>query len=501
MRGQAIYRTGVSPSGQPITAILSGGTEVQASIVPCVGCHGLDGQGRPESSVIPSNISWEELTRPYEVSTASGRRRTAYDDRLAIRAITLGIDASGNRLSAAMPHFAMSRSDAMDLVAYLKKISADRDPGISDLAVRIGVLLPPDITLTGQRAAIQNALSAYFEEWNGRGGVYNRHVELVFAELPPEPAKAASAYAEFLGREPVFALLNSFIAGAESEIVALLGQQKVPLIGAMTLLPPTTDNHAVFFVDSGLPGQVEALVEHALKEYGSVSPKPVVIASNDALSQAGVNALRAKLTGSQWSDLEELPAPRDAAGANELTRRLAARQIPVAFLLMRAGDLRMLIGSSQRTSWSPAFLIPGALSIPDTAILRSVVGPVVLAFPFSSADISQDARVEWNRLAGGHRLATQHIAAQFSALCEARILVEGLKRAGRDLSRERLLESLDGLYDFSCGFKQPVSLGSGRRFSIAGAHVLMLNPKTGELVDPDIARSLSRTSGNTSLPK
>lgn len=72
----------------------------------------------------------------------------------------MGIDASGNRLDAAMPHFAMTRADA-DYLAYLKKLSPDRDPGIADGSVRVGVLLPSDHALAGQAAAIQSALRAY----------------------------------------------------------------------------------------------------------------------------------------------------------------------------------------------------------------------------------------------------------------------------------------------------------------------------------------------------
>jgi ABC-type branched-subunit amino acid transport system substrate-binding protein len=477
MRGREIYRTGVSASTQRITAVLSGGNEVSAKVVPCAGCHGQDGRGRPESGVVPANITWEELTRPYEVATATGRRRAAYDDASVVRAITLGLDASGNRLQAGMPHFAMSRADALDLVAYLRKISKDHDPGMSDVAVRIGVLLAADRT----RTPIENALRAYFEDANGRGGVYNRRIELVFGDLPTESGKVASTYAEFLGREPVFALLNSFVAGEEAEVSKVLGQQKTPLIGAVSLLPLASDNPTVFFLDSGLPGQVNALAEHALKKYGTL--KPVAIASDDSLSQAGVTALRTKLESSRWADLEVLTAPRDAAEADKLTRRLAAARVPASFLLMRAEDLRTLIPSSQRTSWNPAFLIPGALGIPDTALLRSLAGSVALALPFSSADTSQDARTEWSRLASARQLLAQPTSAQSSALCSARILQEGLKRAGRDLSRERLVESLDGLYDFSCGFKQPVSFGPGRRVGFERGRVLQLDKRTGELVD------------------
>jgi ABC-type branched-subunit amino acid transport system substrate-binding protein len=386
----------------------------------------------------------------------------------------MGIDASGNRLDAAMPHFAMSRADAEDLVAYLKKLSTDHDPGIADGSVRVGVLLPPDDALAGQGAAIRSALGAYFKDWNGRGGVYGRRVELVFGQLSPESGKAA-AFAEFLGREPVFALLSSFIAGAETEIVTLLGQRKIPLIGARTLLPPAADNPTVFFLDSGLRGQVEALAAYALRNYAADGPKPAVIASDDALSLAGVSALRAKLANSRWADPEQVSAPHDAAAANQVTRRLAAKQVRVAFPLMRASDLRLLMDSSQRIGWKPAFLVPGALSTADTAALQSAAGPLVLAYPFSPLDISQDAQAEWNRLADDHLVETRPMATQLTALCEARILIEGLRRAGRDLSRERLLESLDGLYDFPCGFKQPVSFGPGRRFGMEQVHVVVLS--------------------------
>ncbi len=46
-RGRRLYRTGTSASGAEVTAVLStGGVELPASSMPCVGCHGRDGRGR-----------------------------------------------------------------------------------------------------------------------------------------------------------------------------------------------------------------------------------------------------------------------------------------------------------------------------------------------------------------------------------------------------------------------------------------------------------------------
>ena len=48
-RGRQVYHEGESASGTPMTVVVSqGGTPISASFLPCSGCHGKDGKGRPE---------------------------------------------------------------------------------------------------------------------------------------------------------------------------------------------------------------------------------------------------------------------------------------------------------------------------------------------------------------------------------------------------------------------------------------------------------------------
>ena len=59
LRGKRIYVGGESESGTPINALVArGGTSISASILPCVGCHGDYGKGRPEGGVVPPDITW-----------------------------------------------------------------------------------------------------------------------------------------------------------------------------------------------------------------------------------------------------------------------------------------------------------------------------------------------------------------------------------------------------------------------------------------------------------
>ena len=174
----------MSPSGGEILAVMGGGTELPASALPCSSCHGEDGRGNPEGGVSPSNLTWEALTRPYDVETSRGRKHGPYDPSTLKRAISLGVDPAGNDLHVAMPRYSMSHEDMEALVAFIRQLGRDRDPGIGDKSLRVGTLLPPPGRMGEVGESIRAVLEAWAEEVNAGGGLYGREVELV----PADPA-------------------------------------------------------------------------------------------------------------------------------------------------------------------------------------------------------------------------------------------------------------------------------------------------------------------------
>jgi ABC-type branched-subunit amino acid transport system substrate-binding protein len=483
IRGRSIYRQGESVSARPIMAAVGADTEIEAKLVPCSSCHGSDGRGRPEGTVLPPNIRWEGLTNPSPVAIA-GRERAAYDEALLVRAITMGFDSKGNRLNANMPRYALTRSDAADLVAYLKKLSADHDPGLSDDSIRIGALLPPPSKYPDLSSAIQSALTAYFTELNQSGGLYGRHVELLCRELPADPEKVAPAVRQFLEYEDIFALVASFLAGEEKPSTAVLEDLRVPLVGAWTLIPDNqrSVNSPIFYLDPGLPGQSESLAAFAIQKYAWTSASLVIVVSDDELSHVAGEAVRSKLKGSLWPNAEEVPGPEEASNADALAEKLAAAKVKVLFLALREPQLVALIGALQRRAWSPVLLIPGAFYT-DASELRSFPGQVFVAVSSLPSDANSEASAEYKRLASIYGLPARRVSAQYTALSEASILTEGMKRAGRELSRENLVESLEGLYDFPTGFGPPVSFSQARHIGITQLHIMRVDHMTGSLIE------------------
>jgi ABC-type branched-subunit amino acid transport system substrate-binding protein len=270
-RGKAIYLRGEGRS--EITAAL-GDTRLPASAVPCGGCHGPDGRGKPEGGVTPPDLRNAALTKPYAVTAGNARTRGPYDDRLLRRAITMGIDSSGNRLNKVMPRYEMARADLDALVAFLHTLGDEVAPGVSDHAIRAGVLLPPD----GRAAGVRAAVEGWAKSFNAAGGVYGRTLEVRFA----------SAAEALIRDENLFALFASF--------TERIGPAALPVLSAFDD-DPDLGAANVRYLAAGIPQQARALARFAAESGTSLPVAIVRGASPVAARAAEAFAAEAKAAG------------------------------------------------------------------------------------------------------------------------------------------------------------------------------------------------------------
>jgi len=178
-----------------------------------------------------------------------------------------------------MPRFRLSLADASDLVAYVKRLGDAIDPGVTAETVRLGVLTAPRQAV--RAAGPFNELLAYFARVNAGGGIFGRRVELSFLELPVDASLRAGAVREFLGAGQVFAVVGDF-TGAESELAAAMRDTATPAIAAFAPFPATASplNRYVFYLNGGLAGELQALVDFAAKRF----PATEIVASDTGIS-------------------------------------------------------------------------------------------------------------------------------------------------------------------------------------------------------------------------
>lgn len=268
--GEAIYRLGAADGGQITAAIAGIDVRVPAAVVACASCHGADGRGGSEGGVVSPDIRWQTLSKPYEVTTANGRRRAPYTARLLRRAIGLGVDSSGNTLGPLMPRFQMSSEQNDALFVYLQALDDVKTPGVNDGTIRVGVLSPPDAALPELKASFRSIIAAFFEEVS-RAGVYGRRIEPVFVEQDGSPAERAEAVRRAVREQDVLALAPAFTDGAEEALAGVADEEKVPLLASMTSHPANGSRSYTWTRDL-LAGTVQQ--ERLLESYAAQHPPP-----------------------------------------------------------------------------------------------------------------------------------------------------------------------------------------------------------------------------------
>ncbi len=477
--GKQIYVHGTSLGGRKIRAYLGESSlEVPGETMPCANCHGLDGRGKPEGGVVPSNLTWEALTKPYGVTRPGGRTHPPYTDRALELAITRGVDPAGNKLLNVMPHYQLSQEDLRDLVAYLKRLGKDRDPGLTENSITIGTTIPARADLAGIGQAIKAVTVAFFEEVNSRGGIYNRKIELKINETADTPITTSALVKRFIQDEQVFAMTSAFTAGADKELAALMDDLEVPMVGPLTLYPQGGYplNRHVFYIFSGVDGQARALVNFACQRMPDKRAGVLVVYSDDEMAKGLLEAITDQCQESGCGPPETYGYPHADSYVPGFVAKLKQTSKSVIFFLGTGREAIALMQEANELRWSPTFYFPGVVA--GNEILGappSFAQKIFFSVPSSPDDQTAHGTEEFRNLATKHKLPAHHLAVQRSVYAAARILIEGLKRAGKDLSREKLIQALEGLYEYPTGVTPAVTYGINRRIGAMGAYVVTID--------------------------
>ena len=474
-RGRQIYVETTSPSGGEIVALMGTGeaeVEVDGLAVPCSGCHGRDGRGRPEGGVTPTDITWDYLSKPYGNLHYTGRKIPPYDEKGLERAIAEAVDPAGYSFHVAMPRYRMSRQDRDDLLAYMKTLGRASDPGVADASVRIGVVLPPAGPLGPMGEALRAVLAARFDHLNQAGGIYGRRIEPVFLAAAGTPAERQAQVAAFLRKEEVFAGVAPFFAGADGELAAVFQEQRVPVIGPFTLHPREGDlvNRYVFYLLPGLEAQGQALARFVRGEAKNPDITAIVAPEGESLD-AAVQAITKACEG--WPSPAVLRYGREAFRPLDAARELAAEKAEAVFFLGSAPEAVALLRAAGPLGWRPRLLVTAAGADPSLfAVPKDFAGRIFIAVP---DEPDPKAAELYQELAASRPLRREHLSAQLTALGAAEVLIEGLRRTGRGLDRETLIEKLEGFRHVPTGTTPPVTYGPSRRLGARGAYVLALD--------------------------
>jgi len=485
VRGKRIYMEG--KGRKRITATIPGvGLRAPGSGFPCINCHLAGGTGQSEGGVQSADITWFTLTKEYGGVRTSGRAHPAYTGETVRKAITVGVDPAGNALASAHPRFGMEREDLDDLVAYLAVMDSEPVPGVTDNAVRVGILYPSKGPLAEASVEVRALISGAFRETNAAGGIFSRRMEL--AEIPFDPSVAGSALAaarSAVEKDDVFCFVANVGISANEEAARYLATARVPVFVPLLAAPEGgygADRYT-FHVLASVRDQARVMVDFLAASLSAPANRLGLLYAKDPSGEKGAEGAREQAGKRGLPVAAEVafgPGPLDAAGA---ARRM--RQEGVDAVMYFGGPAEALAYAREAAAPDNGALFLAPAPMVGDAFLsapREFRDRVFLAAPLAPPDPGARQTADLSRIREKYSVGDRHRSFQLLAYAGVILLEEGMRRSGRAVTREKLAGSLGNVWQFPTGVTPPLTYNANRRAGAAGAAILRVDPATGEYV-------------------
>ena len=445
LNGMRIYNSSTSRSDQPIDIQIGDGHPFPANTITCASCHGSDGRGRREGGAVAVDIRHDTITKPYARITESGRSRSPYSDTLLKRAIVEGLDSDGHVLDFTMPRWQMSDRDLADLIAYLDRLGTVNAPGVTADTIRIGTVLDLSGPLAKTGAAVRYVLERVFENVNQGRKVYGRSIELIVADGRNDQHHSLKAAKRLVEQDQVLGFIGNLGDAATRQVIPYLEAEGIPLVAPLAPALQYEDLGAnqVFSIYPSLGYQARILIDHAVsQDRFSIA----VLYSDDSFGRAGLSAAQDQLSMHNVTAVAEISHRFGRLDAEAVAEQLNASGAEVVLFLTGDPAVVDLIAVADRLSYSPMYmghnlLVNGAmLQIPRAG------ERLVLSQNIKFGGPQHPLAAEFIDILKGYPGSARERVIQMPAFAAAKVFVDGLRNAGKDLTRESLVKGLERVH-------------------------------------------------------
>jgi branched-chain amino acid transport system substrate-binding protein len=304
-----------------------------------------------------------------------------------------------------------------------------------------------------------------FAENRAKGGVNGRSIRLVSLDDELKPEKAVENYEKLLKEHRVFAFFGCVGSGTTAAAAQVLAQSGAPMVGGYAVADSARDKvkGSAYFVRATTGREADVLVQHLT----TIGITRIAVAHLDNPGgQEALHLIEKALAAHQLKPLAAAGVKGDASNAAEVAKLLSAEP-PQAILMYLGGPLA---GEVMKATWAlgsnPTFygmsIVPADVTAKVAGLrARGLAISQVVPFPWGEVD---PVTREYRRLAEAAKVPVGYYS--FEGYLNALVLLEGLRNAGRDLTRPRLHSAMRALKLRLAGMDVDFTTGSatGGRF-------------------------------------
>lgn len=338
--------------------------------------------------------------------------------------------------------FAFSLSLASGLACAETGVTADE------------ILVGESVVLSGPQAEngdnYARGIRLYFDQVNAGGGVNGRKLKLVVLDDAYNPKTAAANTQKLIEENKVFALFGYAGTGPTLASLPIADKARVPLVAPLSGADILREKmpHTFFVLRAGYGDEMMRSVEQLVTTGVN---KIAVAYQDDGFGKSALKAAEAALTKFKLQ-----PAAVGAIDGKTYDAAQAVAAVlkakPDAILMGTAGKASVnFIRDYLKTGERPQFF---GLSVMSAKQLRSELGAdstgIIVAQVVPSPWSTKFPVVKQYQTALAKAKEEPHYNG-LEGWIAAQAFVEGLKRAGKDLTREKFIAAMEGMRNYDIG--------------------------------------------------
>ena len=321
----------------------------------------------------------------------------------------------------------------------------------------------PTTIVIGQSAATSGPASelgsemragalAYFSAVNARGGVNGRKIELRTLDDGYEPDRALANTRRFLETDQAFALFG--YVGTPTTIAAMpvFTRAQVPLIGPFTGAEAFRKpfNRYIFNVRASYYAETDKLVELLATLR---MQRIAVFYQNDSYGKAGLEGVERAMKARNMPIAGTATVERNTVDVKAAVAALSKIDPQAVIMVSAYKSCAAFIKEMKKAGvhaqfMNVSFVGSRALANELGAEGRGVAVSQVVPFPWN---IGTPVVKEYQKALVAETGKDNYSFTSLEGFIAAKVLVEGLRRAGPNLTREKLVTALETMNDYDVG--------------------------------------------------
>ena len=351
--------------------------------------------------------------------------------------------------------------------------------GVSNKTVKIGIItdMTGPAAFLGRQVTVSSRV--LFNSINDAGGINGRKIKYYIQDGSYDPVKTVAAAKYLISRYDILGFVNILGSTPVAALFPMIAEEKIPCLLPMNISSLMYKPFKRYVFHCATPAADQAVIglDYILKNWKKQNLKIGVIYADDEMGKDYLKGVRRSQRKYGFEIVVAESVKRGAVDVSSQVINLRRRSPDYLMANILTGQLAAVLKERDKLNW-PVTVV--SFSIPDVVIKLAGESAHDLYSTRATADGYEDAPgvVDLRKMVKKYDSKVRPESFFVWAWTNNLVLVEGLKRAGKDLTREGLVDALETVKNFDTGgLIGPITFGPNNRKGTSSGRMSKANMK------------------------